>query len=59
MASSRTQVRFRVRGWVEVDATQRLRWENTGQELEVTGAFRDRLGTVIDCSQVQGGGTTF
>lgn len=58
MGSSRTRVRFRVRGWVAVDATQRVRWENTGQVFEVVGAFRDGLDTVIDCGEVQGGNTT-
>jgi hypothetical protein len=56
MASSRLRVRFRVRGWVTVEAVERLRWEQTGQEFEITGAFRDGIDTVIDCSQVQGGG---
>jgi len=57
MGSSRTRARFRIRGWVAVDATQRLRWENTGIVFEVVGAFRDGLDTVVDCGEVQGGGS--
>ncbi len=58
MASARTRVRFRIRGWVSVQAVERVRWENTGEVFEVVGAFRDGLDTVIDCGEVQGGGTT-
>jgi head-tail adaptor len=57
MASSRGRVRFRVRGWVAVAAVERVRWENTGQVFEVVGTFRDGLDTVVDCTEVQGGGT--
>lgn len=58
MASARTLARFRVRGRVTIPATERMRWVNTGQDLEVTGSFFDGQDTLVDCFGVQGGGST-